>query len=701
MPPSQKVAAAYASAQPDPKAEPKGKEPIPAYDLIVTQEWLPLYQRYKDLAMNEPEPFTRRNQDPGRYISNTFGNPPLPRDFPPGEDRGYWAEEDGYEHTDLRIIDQPGMVYYNSRYFQMDDQSRVAATLYHSLTLKRPSDADAGDTRTYPHYDTTKDTRLPIHVRLDDSYLVACLLDFPPDHLNDNFPTDFAPDGEPYTDRPRIGMPACPRGAYKDYPHNGVFVLDRRLAVIFVTIGNLSLPYICGGEGFDAGKVSDVRWKNFHQHFIDITGKARDDLLPVLDEPVEVERRRLQPAQVLPTQLSQFQPPGTTSKFNQALGKIRPAVTYINNSKRKGTVPRAMSERVLSNHPTRGYLPDRPDFELIAHAAASSSAYHNSHWALDTYISADMEDHNDLMMDIEELLNGVANWNTTTGSQLPKDFLSSFEKLGIAFRRKLADNFSGIHYARSVIANRLDGIPAADLILEALPQTVYSNDQRSVVAASVDPIVAFNIYDAPPLWVSRTSLEPTIQVPPANLAWSIPITQLSLYPRPYAHNETATHQLLFSALKVHDMDDSSTPNKRAPDNSADTSSSKRRKGIHGRGNYHSSAGTTSSPAAKEEKEDEEDLGVAKPGNDAKSGQFLPTGKRWLLIDPPGGGQANKKFYREMSKLWEVKRHEKYEDIISDIVGKVVHKGWAYTQAGRKYGIIEDATPTKSTKKKKS
>ncbi|CZT51611.1 uncharacterized protein RSE6_12775 [Rhynchosporium secalis] len=225
-------------------------------------------------------------------------------------------------------------------------------TLYYFLILKRPSDTSASDIKIYLYYDTTKDTRLPIYVRLDDSYLVAYLLDFTLNNLNDNFPTDFILD-------------IYPRGAYKDYSYNRVFVLNKRLAIIFITIGNLSLPYICGN----------------------ITRKARDNLLLILDEPVEIER----PLLIL-----------TTRYYD----------------KRKEIVPRAISERILSNYLTRGYLPNRPDFKLIAYAIIS--------------------------LNIEGLLNRVVNWNIAIGSQLLKDFLNSFEKLDIAFRTKLANNFSAL-----------------------------------------------------------------------------------------------------------------------------------------------------------------------------------------------------------------------------------------------------------------
>ncbi|CZT46828.1 uncharacterized protein RSE6_07327 [Rhynchosporium secalis] len=229
------------------------------------------------------------------------------------------------------------------------------------------------------------------------SYLVAYLLDFTPNNLNNNFPTDFALDSKLYTDRPRISILVYPRGAYKDYPYNRVFVLDKRLAIIFITIGNLSLPYICGGKGFNIGK------------------KSKD----------------------------------------------------------------------IDYNPLKSYLYSSSNSNCLVLRA------------LDIYISADIEDYNNLIIDIEGLLNSI----------------------------------------------------------------------------------------------------------------------LLRYLRPYTYNKTATYQLLFLALKIYDINNSSTLNKRASDNSIDASLLKCYKSIYSRGNYYN---TTSLPIVKEEKEDKEDLGVIKPSNNTKS-----------------------------------------------------------------------------------
>ncbi|CZS96398.1 uncharacterized protein RAG0_05751 [Rhynchosporium agropyri] len=77
-------------------------------------------------------------------------------------------------------------------------------------------------------------------------------------------------------------------------------------------------------------------------------------------------------------------------------------------------------------------------------------------------------------------------------------------------------------------------------------------------------------------------------------------------------------------LKVYDINNFSTLNKRAPDNSVDASLLKRYKSIYSCGNYYSSESTTSLPVGttsllivKEEKEDKEDLSVIKPSNNTK------------------------------------------------------------------------------------
>ncbi|PMD43047.1 hypothetical protein L207DRAFT_289727 [Hyaloscypha variabilis F] len=383
-------------------------------------------------------------------------------------------------------------------------------------------------------------TPMPINVKAGDDYLGLLWLDLST-NIAQILPADVHPDGFPYHDRPTCGMPFRPRVDHKDYPTEGLsFGYDERIAYIRCGAKGDGQIVILGGETFSIDDITDKMYRDFHHYFVDVTGRDRSKLRPLLDEPEEVRRRG-------PPPLSHIRPPGAVSAWEGAGHQLRERLNrYMDDP---STLTDGDLRMILRNCPTRGYNKEYPTYELLSHLAMSAHMYSAAFEAYNDNNASALDARHKMISDLDGAIDILATWAPDKGK-----IEGMHEELGnrlARVQRALVKHTSVEAAYQEELSTAMADIPEPWTILNALPHSILPGTHRNMCNLIAGTIARLN--------ASTNGPYPSLAPPRAN--WKEPNSpddpeywkdgkQLEAYPSLWANVGNQRTDMLLQKLFV-------------------------------------------------------------------------------------------------------------------------------------------------------
>jgi hypothetical protein len=536
-------------------------------------------------------------------------------------------------------------------------------------------------------------TELPINIKPGCDYLGACWLDLDI-NLSTFFPADVHPDGYPFGDRVPWGFACTPRAAYVDFPtKDGKFKRDMRIGYIRCGTKNDEEIVILGGTDFSITNITEHVYRNFHHYFIDITGRNRTALVPVLDEPAEIARR----PHVL---LKNIRPPGSRSAWE---GPRQRLMDIANQYVETDEITDKDVIRILDNVPTRGYLPDIPTFEVFSHAALSGNMYAAAFEVHSYNASLAMEIRTGMVRQLDDVLDDLTGWNNE--NQSPQDLHALLGDKLATLQRSLVKHLSVEESFQIELQRAMDGIPLPGLILNHLPDSILPGQHRTLSNLICEAIRRLGA-DTNTKIIPRIRLRAEWNTPnPTDDGYSVNAPDRAPYKAPFKSEpkDPRTDGLLqeLFRLPVQNVNPAPrTPKRESPDLDEDALLSpeslrkkRRLNKLRSQQQGISSSQTLAGPSSQADSsshQPDSSSQADRSGTLRSADKISHTTHKWSFTNP--GLTSLQPYARTMCKDFGLPRQNKIAHMIDAVTTKINTERLGLTQLGKKYGTMIPKTP---------